>query len=172
MAFPLFVYFFKKYVYAIPKSGLNLNFVFVFFIFSTKYVFAWGIHLCKCIPSIIKEEPEGSHQTHRVHTKCSLLLSTADGTHLWQDSWNQSLHLEQLHCAFFLFSPSAVKFHGLEQGVQELTPFCGWHLDSQGTMEEIVVVEKILVFCSYRMPWQKRKMSQCSRYKDWFHESC
>ena len=100
-----------------------------------------------------------------MHTKRSVLLNTADGTYLLAGITKPVLASEIL-CQLPLL-PSAVRFHCLEQG--KFTPFCGWHLDNQGTVEEIVVVEKILVFCSCRIAEDKRmKMVQCSTCKGWF----
>ena len=72
---------------------------------------------------------------HTVDTKRSLLLNTADGTYLLAGFMKAVLASGTLYLLPLL--SSAVRFRCLEQG--KFTPFCRWHLENQGTVEEIVV---------------------------------
>ena len=58
-----------------------------------------------------------------------------------------------------------------EQG--KMKPFPGWELhDRRIEEEEVVKEQKIKVYCSCRMPQDRKKMAQCVKCNDWFHQTC
>ena len=57
-----------------------------------------------------------------------------------------------------------------EQG--KIKPFLGWELHDHNFEEVEVVNElKVKVYCSRRMQ-HNRKMAQCIKCNDWFHQTC
>ena len=58
-----------------------------------------------------------------------------------------------------------------EQG--KIKPFPGWELHDRKIEEEEVVTElNVKVYCSCRMPHDQKKMAQCIKCNDWFHQTC
>ncbi len=58
-----------------------------------------------------------------------------------------------------------------EQG--KMLPFPGRALQDWKIGTEVVVKDqKVRVYCSCRMPNNRKKMAQCSKCDDWFHQSC
>ena len=55
----------------------------------------------------------------------------------------------------------------------KMKPFPGWEQHDHKIEEEEVVKElKVKVYCSCRMPQDRKKMAQCIKCNDWFHQTC
>ncbi len=57
----------------------------------------------------------------------------------------------------------------------KLTPFPGWYLKDDAIMfgqEPIVSEKKIAVYCSCRMPADRKKMAQWIQCLEWYHQPC
>ena len=57
----------------------------------------------------------------------------------------------------------------------KLSPFPAWELRDSDIVDpgDIIKEVKVKVFCSCRMPEdKKRKMAQCTKCREWFHQDC
>ena len=55
----------------------------------------------------------------------------------------------------------------------KMAPFPGWGLHSRKIgAEDVVKNLKVQVYCSCRLPQDRKKMAQCVKCSDWFHQIC